>query len=63
MLIACGFCGTDLTERNECDCRRTPAQRAEQSHLLDVVRLAAELGGVSAETIERASRALREEPS
>lgn len=65
MLIACGLCGADLTTGDECACRPTRAQRAERSHLLDVVRTAAELGGgrVTETSLAQASSVLAEEPS
>lgn len=65
MLIACGFCGVDITDGSDCGCGRPRLSPRERSHLLDVVRTAAELGGgcVTETSLAQASRVLAEEPS
>ena len=69
MLTFCGFCGA----QGSCDCQAVEAWLAKaeskadvrevRSHLLDVAITAAELGGVTADTLARASAALRERAS
>lgn len=62
MLITCGFCGADITDGSDCGCRR-PTARPARSRLHDVVRTAAELGGVTETTLAQAARALEERAS
>lgn len=61
MRIFCARCGVDLTDDCGCNCR--PDRCPERSQIVDTIRLAAELGGVTADTLARASAALREDPS
>lgn len=65
MLIICGFCGTSLTNDARCSCRPIARRRRAEarSHLHDVVRTAAELGGVTETTLAQAARALEERAS
>lgn len=58
MLILCGKCGTDITERS-CGCRPEP----RLSNLQAVVATAASMGGVTERTIRAAEQALRERAS
>lgn len=59
----CGFCGADLRAK-DCGCRAAQSSDPrERSHMLDVVRTAAALGGVTDATIMQAARLLEEPPS